>query len=105
LESGADVVIDFSSPQGTLALAKRAEELGIALVIGTTAKVRHFKIGLFFFKYYLHSIDVSQDFAWRADVKKSSAVVPLIHAHNFSLGVNLMCKVKQTNNQEFVQNS
>ena len=39
LESGADVVIDFSSPQGTLALAKRAEELGIALVIGTTAKV------------------------------------------------------------------
>lgn len=39
LESGVDVVIDFSSPQGTLALAKRAEELGVALVIGTTAKV------------------------------------------------------------------
>ena len=39
LESGVDVVIDFSSPQGTVALAKRAEELGIALVIGTTAKV------------------------------------------------------------------
>ncbi len=39
LESGVDVVIDFSSPQGTLAIAKRAEELGIALVIGTTAKV------------------------------------------------------------------
>lgn len=39
LESGADVVIDFSSPQGTLALAKRAEVLGVALVIGTTAKV------------------------------------------------------------------
>ena len=40
LESGVDVVIDFSSPQGTLAIAKRAEELGIALVIGTTAKVK-----------------------------------------------------------------
>jgi hypothetical protein len=39
LESGVDVVIDFSSPQGTLAIAKRAEELGVALVIGTTAKV------------------------------------------------------------------
>lgn len=40
LESGVDVVIDFSSPQGTLAIAKRAEELGVALVIGTTAKVK-----------------------------------------------------------------
>jgi dihydrodipicolinate reductase len=44
LESGVDVVIDFSSPQGTLALAKRAEELGIALVIGTTAKVHEFTV-------------------------------------------------------------
>ena len=72
LLAGADVVIDFSSPAGTTALAKRAVELGIALVIGTTAK----------------------DFAWREDIKKSSTQhVPLIHAHNFSLGVNLMCKV------------
>uniref|UniRef100_A0A7S0W3M5 4-hydroxy-tetrahydrodipicolinate reductase n=1 Tax=Hemiselmis tepida TaxID=464990 RepID=A0A7S0W3M5_9CRYP len=71
LEKGADVVIDFSSPDGTRVIAKRAEELGIALVIGTTAK----------------------DFEWRADIKKSSAKVPMIHAQNFSLGVNLMFKV------------
>eukprot|EP00287_Rhodomonas_sp_CCMP768_P013383 CAMPEP_0196717720 /NCGR_PEP_ID=MMETSP1091-20130531/1089_1 /TAXON_ID=302021 /ORGANISM="Rhodomonas sp., Strain CCMP768" /LENGTH=264 /DNA_ID=CAMNT_0042058187 /DNA_START=21 /DNA_END=815 /DNA_ORIENTATION=- len=71
LAAGADAVIDFSSPQGTSALAKQAEGLGIALVIGTTAK----------------------DFEWRQAVKKSSAKVPMIHAQNFSLGVNLMFKV------------
>jgi dihydrodipicolinate reductase len=77
LEAGADVVIDFSSPDGTRppslspsscfssrfltksqpsgtrVIAKRAEELKIALVIGTTAK----------------------DFEWRADFKKSSEKV------------------------------
>jgi dihydrodipicolinate reductase len=52
-DSQADAVIDFSSPQGTSALAKRAESLGVALVIGTTAK----------------------DFEWRAEVKKSSEKV------------------------------
>jgi dihydrodipicolinate reductase len=72
LEKGADVVIDFSSPDGTRIIAKRAEELNIALVIGTTAK----------------------DFDWRADIKKSSEKVPMIHAQNFSLGVNLMFKVR-----------
>lgn len=72
LEAGADVVIDFSSPDGTRIIAKRAEELGIALVIGTTAK----------------------DFDWRADIQKSSEKVPMIHAQNFSLGVNLMFKVR-----------
>ncbi|EKX37565.1 hypothetical protein GUITHDRAFT_165430 [Guillardia theta CCMP2712] len=71
LMPGADVVIDFSSPDGTKTLAKRAEELGIALVIGTTAK----------------------DFEWRAAVKESSKKVPMIHAQNFSLGVNLVFKV------------
>ena len=70
LMPGADVVIDFSSQAGTTVCAKRAEELGIALVIGTTAK----------------------DFEWRAAVKESSKKVPMIHAQNFSLGVNLMFK-------------
>ena len=65
-----DVVIDFSSPAGTETNAKRAEELKIALVIGTTAK----------------------DFEWRERVKASSGQVPMIHAQNFSLGVNLMFK-------------
>lgn len=70
LMPGADVVIDFSLPAGTQICAKRAEELGIALVIGTTNK----------------------DWEWRAQVKKSSEKVPMIHAQNFSLGVNLMFK-------------
>jgi len=70
LMPGADVVIDFSSPAGTETNAKRAEELKIALVIGTTAK----------------------DFEWRERVKASSGQVPMIHAQNFSLGVNLMFK-------------
>lgn len=53
---------------------------------------------LFDVRFYLCVADsmitiVVQDFEWRAEVKKSSAKVPLVHAHNFSLGVNLMCKV------------
>jgi 4-hydroxy-tetrahydrodipicolinate reductase len=41
LMPGAEVVIDFSSPAGTTVIAKRAEELGIALVIG----ISHFSQG------------------------------------------------------------
>lgn len=67
----ADAMIDFSTPEGTVHRAREAAEQGIALVIGTTGMTP----------------------GEAAAVKEASAQVPVIHAGNFSLGINLLVRV------------
>lgn len=71
LVPGADVLIDFSSPENTAAHAKTASDLGTAVVIGTTG------------------LNEEQEEA----IRQASEKVPIIMAPNFSLGVNLMFKL------------
>lgn len=65
-----DVIIDFTLPEPTVAIAEAAAEQGKALVIGTT--------GL--------------DDAQKAKLDACSERVPLIHAPNCSVGVNVLFK-------------
>ncbi|MBF0589899.1 MAG: 4-hydroxy-tetrahydrodipicolinate reductase [Magnetococcales bacterium] len=67
----SDVVIDFTLPEPSLRHVKMAIESGKPLVIGTT--------GI--------------DDAGKAIIKKAAKKVPIVHAPNFSVGVNLMFKV------------
>jgi 4-hydroxy-tetrahydrodipicolinate reductase len=67
----AHVVIDFTSPLASLALAVQAAEAGCALMVGTTG------------------FTPSQ----RAAVEAASARVPVIIAANTSVGVNLLLSV------------
>lgn len=71
LVKGADVLIDFSSPENTAHHAALAAEYGIAFVAGTTG------------------LDAEQV----DTVKAASEKVPVMLAPNFSLGVNLMFKL------------
>jgi len=67
---GIQVLIDFTTAEAVARTATEAAELGIALVIGTT--------GL--------------NDAQKAAVKAASLKVPVIHAANFSVGVNVLLK-------------
>jgi len=69
--AGADVYIDFTSIESSLAYLKEAEELGLAAVIGTTG--------------------LSE--AERGELKKSAARIPVLWAPNMSIGVNVMYKI------------
>ncbi|WP_456456390.1 4-hydroxy-tetrahydrodipicolinate reductase [Thermovibrio sp.] len=71
MEEKPQVVIDFTTPQGTLNLLKEALELEIPLVIGTTG----------FSKEELKEIE------------KASETVPIVFSPNMSLGVNLLFKL------------
>jgi 4-hydroxy-tetrahydrodipicolinate reductase len=71
LPGGASVLVDFSTPAATMQRAEEAAELGLALVIGTTG---------------LEEAEISR-------LKALSARVPVLLAHNFSLGVNLLCRI------------
>lgn len=66
-----DTLIDFSTPQTTVLRAREAVEKGCALVIGTTG------------------LDKDQEVALDIAAKK----IPLIHAANYSLGVNLLVRI------------
>jgi 4-hydroxy-tetrahydrodipicolinate reductase len=66
--SGADVVIDFSTAIAAAALAPRAAESGVALVVGTT--------GL--------------DEAAQQALSAASLRVPVVRSANMSLGVNVL---------------
>jgi 4-hydroxy-tetrahydrodipicolinate reductase len=63
----ADVIIDFTAPQATLAHASLAAEKGMRMVIGTTG----FEPGML------------------AELRKTLAGVPVVMAANYSVGVNL----------------
>ena len=71
LIEGADVLVDFSAPDNAIANAALAVKYKTALVIGTTG------------------LDDGQT----AAIHEVSAKIPVIHAPNFSLGVNLLFKL------------
>ena len=70
-DAAADVLIDFSSPEGAMARLAEAVEKGIAVVIGTT--------GL--------------SDAQKAEVEAASKKIPVLPAPNMSVGVNLLFKL------------
>lgn len=69
--SGADVVVDFSSPEAAVTHAKICAEKKIALVVGTTGVTAKAK----------------------EELKEASRHIPLLMAPNMSVGVNLMLKL------------
>ena len=71
LTSGADILMDFSTPESTAKNACLAKDFGAAMIIGTTG------------------LDEKQAQA----VKAAAESVPVMHAPNFSLGVNLLFKL------------
>jgi 4-hydroxy-tetrahydrodipicolinate reductase len=66
-----DVMIDFSTPASTLALAKVCEARDVALVVGTTG------------------FEPEQ----RRELERAAAVIPLLIASNFSKAVNLLMRL------------
>ncbi len=71
LAPGAEVLIDFSSPENAVKNAEAAERYGTALVIGTTG------------------LTPEQEGKLRA----AAGNIPVMYAPNFSLGVNLLFKL------------
>ena len=69
--AGHDAIIDFSIPDATLALLPKAVEHGSHLVIGTTGF----------------------DDAGLAAIRAASESIPIMHAPNMSVGVNLCFKL------------
>lgn len=65
-----DVLIDFSLPEGTMKILPVCREKGIAIVVGTTG------------------LTDSQI----AEVVDSSSDIPVVHAANMSVGVNVLLK-------------
>ncbi len=66
--SGADVLIDFTSPEATLEAVKVAAEAGVATVVGTTG------------------LDESQE----GKLHEAAQRHPMVFAPNMSVGVNVM---------------
>ncbi|HCM83587.1 MAG TPA: 4-hydroxy-tetrahydrodipicolinate reductase [Alphaproteobacteria bacterium] len=64
----AQVIIDFSVPEATIALCQAAADAGVALVIGTTG------------------ISAEQEKIIHAAAKK----IPVVYSGNYSLGVNVL---------------
>ena len=69
--AGADVLIDFTRPEGTLAHAAACRDLGVALVVGTTGFSE----------------------AQKAELRSCAQAVPMVMAPNMSVGVNVMLKL------------
>jgi 4-hydroxy-tetrahydrodipicolinate reductase len=69
--AGADVLIDFTRPEGTLAHLAACRELGVRMVIGTTG------LGP----------------AHKAQVAAAAATLPIVMAPNMSVGVNVMLRL------------
>ncbi|GAA5784766.1 4-hydroxy-tetrahydrodipicolinate reductase [Chitiniphilus shinanonensis] len=69
--AGADVLIDFTRPEGTLAHLARCRALGVNMIIGTTGF----------------------DEAGRAAIHAASSEIAIVSAYNMSVGVNLVFKL------------
>jgi 4-hydroxy-tetrahydrodipicolinate reductase len=67
----ADVLIDFTRPEGTLAHLAACRELGVNLVIGTTGF----------------------DAAQKAEIEAAARDIAIVMAPNMSVGVNVMMKL------------
>ncbi len=74
LDSAPDVLIDFTSPDSTMARLKTCTENGIALVTGTTG---------------LSSDQMEQ-------INKASLKIPCLFSPNMSIGVNLLFNLVET---------
>jgi 4-hydroxy-tetrahydrodipicolinate reductase len=66
--SGCDVAIDFTTPEATLQVMRAAAEAGVAYVCGTTG------------------FSDSE----RAEIGDLAARIPIVHAPNFSVSVNIL---------------
>ena len=66
--AGTDVLIDFTRPEGTVAHATACARLGVALVAGTTGLTA----------------------AHKAELEAQARGVPIVHAPNMSVGVNVL---------------
>ena len=66
-----EVVIDFSSPAGTVKAVRAAAEMGIPVVVGTTGLGAH----------------------EMAEIESAAGRVPVLAAPNFSVGVNVMMDI------------
>ncbi|MCF7887071.1 MAG: 4-hydroxy-tetrahydrodipicolinate reductase [Candidatus Omnitrophica bacterium] len=66
-----DTVIDFSTPEATLAMLKKAKDAKKSIVVGTT------------------NLDKKQE----AEIKEISKDTPIVYSPNMSIGVNLFFKV------------
>lgn len=71
IKAGAEVLIDFTTPEATAAAAGKAAARGLALVIGTTALAEE----------------------QLARVSAAASQVAVIHAPNYSLGVNVLLRL------------
>jgi len=71
--AGAEVAIDFTLPAVSLGNARLCAERGCAMVIGTTG----------------------HDAAQRAELEALASRIPIVHAPNMSLGVNLLFKLAE----------
>lgn len=69
-----DVIVDFSTPNATISCVRQAAQFGIPVIIGTTG------------------LSPEQE----QQIKLASQSVPVIHAMNFSLGVNLLLQLVGT---------
>ena len=69
--AGADFLIDFTRPEGTLAHLRACVERGVGMVIGTTGF----------------------DEAGRAAITTAAARIPIVFAPNMSVGVNVTLKL------------
>jgi 4-hydroxy-tetrahydrodipicolinate reductase len=69
--NGADVLIDFTRPAGTLAHLKICREAGIAIVIGTTGFTD----------------------AEKAQIEDAARQIPVVFAPNMSVGVNVALRL------------
>jgi 4-hydroxy-tetrahydrodipicolinate reductase len=69
--AGADVLIDFTRPEGTLAHLAVCRELGVRLVVGTTG------------------LSPEQ----KAQIGAAATTLPIVLAPNMSVGVNVMLKL------------
>jgi 4-hydroxy-tetrahydrodipicolinate reductase len=69
--AGADVLIDFTRPEGTMAHLAACRERGVALVIGTTGFTA----------------------AQKADIESAARDIPIVMAPNMSVGVNVTLKL------------
>jgi len=69
--TGADVLIDFTRPEGTLLHLDACRELGVAMVIGTTGLTPEHK----------------------ARIAAAAGTLPIVLAPNMSVGVNVMLRL------------
>jgi 4-hydroxy-tetrahydrodipicolinate reductase len=69
-----DSIIDFSAPEATMAILKKAKDAKKSIVIGTT------------------NLDKKQE----AEIKEVSKDIPVVYSPNMSIGVNLFFKILKT---------